>query len=409
MTQEQQDRYEIGRSREKSGFDKLHPPFDSRRIRPGMYSDALLLYGKALSLPDDPGPLLPVGKLADALHLFFSTEAQVGPPAPSLCTFWTLHTWFADALPLSPPLVVTGPRRQAESLFSALHAVSRHGLMLCSGTSAKDLRALPLEQLFPTLLMPEPQLGRGMESLLSMSTRPGRLLASFLPASKLADSRRVQDRFCPKAIYLGEDATCTLGVPDEIRLHLTPVAFTAEGPVLSGRELHNRLFAYRIKHWITVDQSSYTADELSKHTREAAEVLARAVVDAIELQKKVPKLLERQDEAVRAERSESREGLILEALVMLVHETTNARLLAGTISERVNELLKKRQEMLTVSAEDIGHSLKRLGLQTVRLGSAGRGLTLEKRTRGIIHRLARSFEVLAPGAVKDCSFCQEAA
>lgn len=376
-------------------------------IRPGKKSPAHDLYLPALSLPNDIDNSASMAQVIVNLKNFFRSQAQVASPAPALCSAWAIHTWFADALPLSPPMVITGPRLEAESLLTALQAVCRNGLMICAGANVRDLKTLPIRDLFPTLVLPEPQLGKAMESLISLSSRPGRLLAGSVPdVYRAIRIPSLQDRFCPKLMYLGEDATTSVSIPNVIRLHLAPTGVPKDESPVEANQLQNQLYTLRVRHWPAVQKSTFVADKLSARTREVATVLSRALTNELEAQASVVSLLKHQDEMSREERAGTPEALTVEAILSLSHEDRGiTELLASTLAARVNRLLAERQESWTVSPEEIGHLLKRMGMPTVRLGSAGRGLKLDKATSANAHRLANYYDVLAPVAGGECTFC----
>jgi hypothetical protein len=98
-------------------------------------------------------------------------------------------------------------------------------------------------------------------------------------------------------------------------------------------------------------------------------------------------LLAPQVEQRFADRSSSLEGMTIEAILSLSHQG-KSKLLAGEIATEVNCISKARGGRLEFKPENIGHSLKTLGLITHRLGKDGRGLVVDQPTLARVHELA---------------------
>ena len=76
----------------------------------------------------------------------------------------------------------------------------------------------------------------------------------------------------------------------------------------------------------------------------------------------------------------------MEGTLNLCHQG-KPEFLAGEIANEVNRIQKARGELLTYSAEKIGHLLKKVGLQT-RRSSAGMRLAMDRVTIAKVHELA---------------------
>ena len=121
--------------------------------------------------------------------------------------------------------------------------------------------------------------------------------------------------------------------------------------------------------------------------RPIANALGACLVDSPHLQGELISLLAPQVEQRFADRSSSLEGMTIEAILSLSHQG-KSKLLAGEIATEVNCISKARGGRLEFKPENIGHSLKTLGLITHRLGKDGRGLVVDQPTLARVHELA---------------------
>ncbi|MGB8029906.1 MAG: hypothetical protein WCF30_09595 [Terracidiphilus sp.] len=73
-------------------------------------------------------------------------------------------------------------------------------------------------------------------------------------------------------------------------------------------------------------------------------------------------------------------------------------------------MLKSRGDRLHLRAEKMGHLLKKAGLHTGRLGSAGNGLRMDSATQAILHEVATAYGCV--GSIDDkenlhCPLCEQ--
>jgi hypothetical protein len=134
-----------------------------------------------------------------------------------------------------------------------------------------------------------------------------------------------------------------------------------------------------------------------------------AFIDSVELQSGLISLLVPVETQRQEDRSNSLEGVTLEATLNLCHDG-RAQTLVSEIASEVNLIVKGRGERLTYSAETIGHCLKKVGLFTRRLGKAGKGLVMDLVTVTRIHELAAVY--CSAGLDRDenslhCPLCTE--
>jgi hypothetical protein len=99
----------------------------------------------------------------------------------------------------------------------------------------------------------------------------------------------------------------------------------------------------------------------------------------------------------------------VEASLSLCHQG-KLQIFVRDIAEEVNRICRSRSETLQFSAEKVGHQLKKVGLYTRRLGSAGNGLLIDRKTQVLLHELAAGYqsERFDPnGGNVHCSLCTE--
>ncbi len=363
------------------GKAEIEAYFDDngRRIHPGKVYSALR---KAVVLPNYPIPSRSTRALFETVKSMLEQQAELREPTSSLLTYWAFMSWFADVLPLAPTLVITGNEFQGDLLLRALSCVCRYPLML-AGINQGMLRMLPTDILVPTLLIYETRLTPGTISLLHFSKAPG----YFVPVRG-----RVQDLYCPKAIYVGEQVGHSLG-GISIPVNLSPTR-TGVLKRLPPRKIvsdyQNRLLAYRVRNYHTIREAEFSLPtSFIPSTAVMAQVLAAVIVGDDELKQGVVTVLGSVDERLREARQTGLESIVLEAVLSFCHDPNTQEALAREIAERVNGIYGNIGERLQVSEEKVGHTLKRLGLFTRRVGNRGKGLELTKETQLLVHELAR--------------------
>ena len=341
-------------------------------------------------------------ELLDSVRSMLSQEAGLSEPTASLLTYWTLMSWFADVLPLTPTLVITGGEYEADLLLRALACVCRYPIML-GGIDPLTVRLLPTEIMVPTLLVYEPQLTARMASRLATSTSPGYLVPV---------RGGLQDLYCPKAIYLGEQQEKYVLGATSLSINLPPATDTVVVKQRFSRrsstlDIQDRLLSYRMNHYYLVRDSEFTLPtEFMPSTAAIAQVLA-AVVYHDDLKQAVVPLLSSLDDQLCEARRTSLESVLLEAVLSFCHEEQKQSVLAREIAERMNGIYQNMGEHLRVNEEKVGHALKRVGLFTRRLGNKGRGLELAKDVQLQVHELAHRHQGHAVfHGQPECAYCQ---
>lgn len=173
----------------------------------------------------------------------------------------------------------------------------------------------------------------------------------------------------------------------------------------SVQELQNQLFFYRACNRDLVEVSRFRASGLLPELCAVARQLGAAIVDDAELQKGIIELLQEQDEQARVDRAGGLKGVILKAVLFHCHQSDEQQVFAGEIADTVNRIYVDEGESRKVSSETVGHVLKDLGLYSRRLGSAGRGLILDRSTQLRAHKLSSAYEVLPN--LPHCGYCHE--
>jgi hypothetical protein len=173
--------------------------------------------------------------------------------------------------------------------------------------------------------------------------------------------------------------------------------------------LQRQLLWYRLNNLIKVENSTFDAPGLPADIRPVANALGACVVGSSKLQNELISLLAPQAEQRLADRSSSLEGVTIEALLALCHQG-KTQLLAGEIAVEVNRISKVRDERLEYSPEKIGHTLKKVGLFTRRLGQAGKGLVVDQPTLARVHQLSAAYGCVGLGQDGEnlhCPLCTE--
>jgi hypothetical protein len=358
---------------------------------------------RKMPLPTGPEPYGTTGELFLQIKTTIVEQTCLSNQASAVLTYWAISTWFLESLPLAPCLVITGSSHEGNGVLQTLKAFCRHPFLM-AGVSEASLKNINWN-LDPTLLLSEPNLSKRMTALLGSSTSPGYLVGS-------ADSYK--DYFCSKAIYLGENLPIHPMPP--FCVHVNAAAMSKAGtryarplPDAITQSFQNRLLCYRLSNLARVYNSDFDASGLHSDTRAVANALGSCIVDAPDLQTELVSLLAPHSEQCLSDRSNSLEALAVEATLSLCHQG-KLQIFVRDIAEEVNRICRSRGETLQISAEKVGHTLKKVGLYTRRLGSAGKGLLIERKTQVLLHEVAAAYQSasLDPnGGNLHCPLCTE--
>jgi hypothetical protein len=165
---------------------------------------------------------------------------------------------------------------------------------------------------------------------------------------------------------------------------------------------------YRLVNWRKVQESDFDVVTFTFPTRELAHNLGACVVDDPELAQRLSLLLDAQDEDVRTQRCTDIRYVIIEVILVLLHQRELSAVRVEKIADLTNVLIRSRGEIVEHSAEEVGWKLRQLGLYRHRDGT-GKSLSLNRDTSRRVHEWARSWGVLSrQNAAQECPDCAPA-
>jgi hypothetical protein len=354
---------------------------------------------RSVPVPTALEPYGTTGEFFSLIRMKIAEQTFLSSRATAMLTYWVLSTWFSECLSLAPCLVITGSPREGDLVLKALRPFCRHPFLMTGVTSA-TLKTIDWD-LRPTLLISEANLTKRVGALLDCSTTMGYMIGR---------ANEYQDYFGPKAIYVGDD----LHSAPRFSVHINASATSDTGGPYPRRltdavirSFQNRLVQYRLNNMVRVHNSDFDATTLSSDTRDIANVLGACIVDAPALQTELVSLLAPRAQLISGDRAGSLEALAVEAALSLCHQA-KTQVLVREIADEANRIYGIRGEKLQVSAEKLGHKLKKVGLYTRRLGASGNGLLFDRPTQILVHDLAAAY-LGHREDVQDthCSLCHE--
>jgi hypothetical protein len=372
-----------GPSKEHGGRQHFVPP-----LPPGLY--------ESMPLPSGIGQYGSTQNLFDNVHSLLQGYLTLSEKQSALLTYWCIASWFPDVVEFVPRLTITGPRYAVDLLFRMLRCACRRPLLL-AGLRPAVLNLIPLNELLPTLFVRETTRSKRTDELLDAGDHRGYFVAS---------GGNMHQCYCAKCVYLGEEYNPQRSVLEGIHIHVARNASLPDRSLPSDQEiqkLQNQLFFYRNLNRDLVAASRYKPSGLLPELCAVARQLGATIVDDNNLQRRVAELLKGQNEQADVDRSSGLTGVVLRAVLFHCHKG-DEQVRTSKIAEIVNALSREDGESLKVSSETVGHVLKNLGLYSSRLGSAGRGLRLEKSIQSRAHELSLAYRVLP--TVPDCGYCQ---
>jgi hypothetical protein len=337
-----------------------------------------------------PAPVeapLPRHRVATAVELFewikrsFLKQTHLLVDAAELITFWAISTWFQDALAVLPCLAITGPAHDATEVLRILQGFCWRPLLV-SDFRKGDL--VTLRQSCRTVLISEPNLNTRSAALLGNLTSRGFRVVADGCATDFSMSR---------AIYLGEHPA-TQNILNSIHIHISPTNAAPTAPPQWLRKMIERipvhLDQYRNKNLSHVHHRTCIPYGVSPQTAAIATPLGQGIVDAPELLHKLVALLKTQDQRRLNEMSSTREAVVVEATWAFIRDG-RGHAYAREIAAKANRLRESRGETARLRAENVGHSLKSLGLPTHRISQTGNGLTFDRATVARIQQLTEMY------------------
>jgi len=357
----------------------------------------------SLTLPTRPRGFGSARDLFNSIVALLRNHAMLAERECSLLAYWSMATWFVDFLPFIPALAITGPAFAADLLFRALTAVCRRPVSLAD-VSPAALRAMPLGELMPTLLIRAPRLSKRLGALLDASNQPGYLVCN---------GKDFQNLYCAKCIYIGEHGGNHLLTANSVHVHVggNLRRFLPSPPsdeVID--DFQSRLLCYRFAYHDVVVASKVRAPgfQFRPEVSAMAQALSLPVEHDPELRRGIIELLQERDQQSRVDRAIGQEGIVLRAVLWHCHQPEAQQVFVREIAATANEMYRQEGESLKIGNEAVGHVLKNLGLYTRRLGNAGRGLVLDKTMQARVHELGYANEVLLDsGDASACGYCHK--
>jgi hypothetical protein len=357
-------------------------------------SNELLEKLKLLSRPMR-GMLLPTSTqvygttelLFDSVKHTIAEQTHLAEHNCALLAFWVFSTWFQDANPILPALLITGSAFAGDIVLRCLKALSYHSLLL-AGINIPDLNVIPWDE-SPTLIISKPNFGKKLDTIVGCTASRGYSLIS---------GNHTLDYFGSKALYLGEGLPSGSLPLHSIHLDATILPLVNPGPNRRLSEetfqsLQNQLLEYRIRNRTIVNNSEFSPAGLALESGVIASVLGNCIVNAPSLEEYLVSILAPQAQQQMADRLGSIEGLTVEAAFLKCHQE-ETEVMVKEITAEVNRMLIERGEKLQYSPESVGHTLKKVGLFTQRLGRQGNGLRMNEGTRLRIHKVASFYRDL---------------
>jgi hypothetical protein len=360
-------------------------------------------------VPRLPGPIYDAMRLPTNVTTDFSARQVFegicgvlrGCPALSdrrceLLSSWCLATWFADLMDFIPRMTITGPRYAADLLFDLLACVCRRAILL-AGIKPATLQQIPVKDFMPTLLIRQIKPGKSVNELLDASDRRQCFVAC---------GKQLVDIYCAKCVYAGEPYDAQLA-DKGLYIHLghnAPAAKAGYPSQETTQHLQNQLFTYRSFYRDRFEQGAYQVpkrDELLLQLNMIAYRLCSVIFEDRELQGRILELLQTQNGQMLVDRASGIDAIVVQAVLALAHRD-EPQIYVRDIAAAANQICDEQGESMKLSAEKVGHALKRLGLYT-RRDIKGRGLVLDKDTQIRVHQLSLEYGVLP--VVPQCGYC----
>jgi len=372
--------------------------FGSKEYKP-LQVDPIFL--QAIPLPSGATAYGSTKNLLDSISSLFQCYASVPKTSSALLSSFVLATWFADTLPSAPSIVLLGPEaHEAAQILRLMSLVTRRGLLLSAITPA-GLCSLPWA-LNLTLLVDARKISNKTWQLFCASASPDAYVAIERGLSKL---------YFARALYVG-DSSYDRDLVGAVEITMTPsqnklphLDSKAKRKILD--EFQNKLLYYRLKNFASVSGTKVETAQFTNQLQDQAACFGASIVDAPELREDVLALLRPQDQDLRSERSCGLHAATIEALLALCHENRDVQVHVQEIADFANHILRDREGRSDLEPRKVGSVLRELGLFPTRLDRSGRGIILLPKTRAIIHRLGREYDVASiakpfPGC-KECT------
>jgi len=319
-----------------------------------------------------------------------------------LLAVFAMSTWIADRLPTAPTLVISGPdQRSGIELLRLLHCLCRRPVLLAEVT-ALGLRTLP-SHFSLTLLISQQRLRPAMLRVLSVAQHRGMHL--------LGSRGTLIDIYGPKAIFCGSDAMDSFS-ESAIQISTAQaggrsIAIDEQLQKRVADEFQPQLLSYRLQNVSNLSTSGIEVENLSSATEQLAFIIAASLREEPELARETVRLLQAQDDDIRAQQLLDVDVLLVEVLWGLIHKGAYNAVMVNDLAKFVNVLLQDRGETSYYSPVEIGWKLHTAGIPR-HATAAGRQVVLDAANRRRIHNLARCYELSFAKSVPGCRDCGRA-
>jgi hypothetical protein len=318
--------------------------------------------------------------------------------------FAIFASWLSPVLQMAPILSIFAPTGSPKNVaLQLLSLLCRRPLWL-AGANRSDLLRVPMS-LQPTLLLDEPDLQPGMQSILLAAAHRGAYVPSRGGVRELFGSRIILSSKSPLATSLEADG-----------LHVALIPVSGQLPTLDKKaeeqiaaDFQSRFLGYFLRNFNSAQIPNFDVSNLALPLQAIARALGAAVIGDAELQARILPLLKIQDEEIRADRARKCDAVVLEALLFFIHVGGWSKVRTDNIAEKVGAIYKGRGSDQQPSPETVGWAIRRLGIPSGRINRAGNGVELDVGVCRLIHRLALSHGVRAMGGGPrdDCRYCRE--
>ena len=363
-------------------------PKSGRRV----YSPAKVdpTIARAIYFPTQPAPYGTIRELFEALFEIIKRFSGLPQTEARLLSYAILASWVVEFTEVPICLALVGsPSIERRQLMRLLRCLLRRALPLGEANLAA-LCSLPTE-IGPTLLIER--------------CEPSSQFLKFLEVTNSQDAQivsrgRVLKASCAKVVCIEEPLGASLSGWLTIELPVTgrdgrlPV-FDPDAQQRVADEFQPKFEMFRLRNYNLVNTSVFDVPEISSDARDLARCLGGVVAGDAEIQAELAGLLKEQDVLpVRTEHANELHSVVIEALLFCSHQSKNQNAGVAEITTTVNNILKRRGELLEMSPRGVGNILRALGFSTHRLSATRRGIILLNSVRQRIHRLASKHNLL---------------
>jgi hypothetical protein len=271
-------------------------------------------------------------------------------------------------------------------LAQALRLLCRRAVVV-NDISAAGVRSLL--DLQPTLMTEVVQPSPRLLNLLRASTRRGAVTAlggTFV------------DTCCAKVVFAREPLRNpeSAGFPLELVLSPSRGYIAPMSPSSAERiaaDLQAQLLSYRLRNVAKLRAPAFDLNQFTAPMQELAYSLGACIVDDDQMQARIASLLKPVDSEIRVSHASLLKAIVLEVLLARCHGATGKYFSVVEVAAGVNTVLRGRGETLQVSPEDIGWTLRSLGLRTDFMPGGRKALVLSNGVRQRIHELGAGYGV----------------